>query len=85
MARKLRLEYPGAIYHVINRGNYRSWIFREPKTRTAFQTCLFDACERSQWLAANLNLGTPAALSHNLTLFHRRYAEPAPVSPGHNP
>jgi hypothetical protein len=25
MARKLRLEFPGAIYHVINRGNYRSW------------------------------------------------------------
>jgi putative transposase len=50
MARKLRLEYPGAIYHVINRGNYRTWIFREPKTRTAFQTCLFEACERSRWL-----------------------------------
>jgi hypothetical protein len=23
MPRKLRLEFPGAIYHVINRGNYR--------------------------------------------------------------
>ncbi len=23
MARKLRLEYPGAIYHVMNRGDYR--------------------------------------------------------------
>jgi hypothetical protein len=23
MARKLRLEFPGAVYHVINRGNYR--------------------------------------------------------------
>ena len=29
MARKLRLEYPGAIYHVINRGNYRGWVFEE--------------------------------------------------------
>jgi hypothetical protein len=28
MARKLRLEFPGAIYHVINRGNYRVDIFR---------------------------------------------------------
>ena len=27
MARKLRLEYPGAIYHVINRGNYRADVF----------------------------------------------------------
>ena len=30
MARKLRGEFPGAIYHVINRGNYRQWIFRTP-------------------------------------------------------
>ncbi len=50
MARKLRLEFPGAIYHVINRGNYRSWVFRDPKTRTAFQSCLFEACERCDWL-----------------------------------
>ena len=50
MARKLRLEFPGAVYHVINRGNYRSWIFREEKTRSAFQATLFQACERSGWL-----------------------------------
>ena len=24
MARKLRLEYPGAIYHVMNRGDHRA-------------------------------------------------------------
>ena len=29
MVRKLRLEEEGGIYHVINRGNYRQWIFRE--------------------------------------------------------
>jgi putative transposase len=49
MARKLRLEYPGAIYHIINRGNYKSWIFRDAKTRASFQTALFQACERSAW------------------------------------
>ena len=27
MARKLRLEYPGAVYHVINRGNCRRDVF----------------------------------------------------------
>lgn len=27
MARKLRLEYPGAMYPVINRGNYRGDVF----------------------------------------------------------
>jgi hypothetical protein len=28
MPRKLRLEYPGAIYHVMNRGDRREDIFR---------------------------------------------------------
>ena len=50
MARKLRLEYPGAIYHVINRGNYRAWIFRTEGAKAAFEACLFDACARYGWL-----------------------------------
>ena len=50
MARKLRLEYPGALYHIINRGNYRRWIFDSSATRTAFEACLFEGCERSGWL-----------------------------------
>ncbi len=29
MARKLRLEYPGAIYHVMNRGDRREAIFTD--------------------------------------------------------
>ena len=50
MARKLRLEYPGAIYHVINRGNYRRNIFETDKTKEAFKQCVFEACERSKWV-----------------------------------
>ena len=50
MARKLRLEFPGAIYHVINRGNYRAWIFEDERTQAAFEACLFEAAERSRWL-----------------------------------
>lgn len=50
MARKLRLEFPGANYHVINRGNYRSWIFSAEKTKLAFESCVFEACQRSEWL-----------------------------------
>lgn len=30
MARPLRVEYPGALYHVMNRGNQREDIFRSP-------------------------------------------------------
>ena len=50
MARKLRLEFPGACYHVLNRGNYRAQVFSEEKTRAAFEECLFEACQKSNWL-----------------------------------
>jgi putative transposase len=50
MARKLRLEFPGASYHLINRGNYRAWIFKTEGARAAFERCLFDTCERCGWL-----------------------------------
>ena len=50
MARKLRLEFPGACYHVINRGNYRADIFRTEGTRNAFESCLFEGCAKSDWL-----------------------------------
>lgn len=50
MARPLRFEYAGAIYHVINRGNYRSCIFEEGRSREAFEKCLFEACEQFGWV-----------------------------------
>ena len=50
MARKLRLEFPGACYHVINRGNYRSDIFRTTGAKAAFEGCLFEACAKSGWI-----------------------------------
>ena len=49
MARKLRMEYPGALYHVYSRGNYRDYVFREAGARKAFLTCLEQACTRSGW------------------------------------
>ena len=50
MPRKHRLEYPGAIYHIIYRGNYRRPIFETDKTKKAFECCLFEACEKSAWV-----------------------------------
>jgi putative transposase len=50
MARKLRLEFPGAIYHVINRGNYRAFVFKTEGAREAFADCVFEACARCGWL-----------------------------------
>ncbi len=49
MARKLRIEYAGACYHVINRGNYRSWIFETAGARASFLDCLGRVSESQGW------------------------------------
>lgn len=36
MARPLRIEYPGAYYHVTSRGNERKAIFRDDRDRSRF-------------------------------------------------
>jgi len=47
MARKLRVEYPGAIYHVMNRGDRREPIFRDEADRKRFVETLGETCVRS--------------------------------------
>ena len=49
MARKVRIEWAGACYHVINRGNYRRDLFARKGAAQSFQTCLFEAAERFGW------------------------------------
>ena len=49
MPRKPRIQFEGAIYHVINRGNYRRDVFETGSTAQAFEQCLYEACEQSQW------------------------------------
>ncbi|CAB1076703.1 hypothetical protein D1AOALGA4SA_4498 [Olavius algarvensis Delta 1 endosymbiont] len=46
MARPLRVEYPGAFYHVINRGNAGEDIFINNRDRKKFLEYLEKACER---------------------------------------
>jgi putative transposase len=36
MSRALRIEYPGAIYHVMNRGDRREPIFRDDRDHVRF-------------------------------------------------
>src|SRR5205809_4887510 len=36
MPRKLRIQYPGAIYHVMSRGDQRENIFKDDKDRERF-------------------------------------------------
>ena len=40
MARPLRIEYPGAFYHVINRGQRQEAIFDDDRDRERFLSCL---------------------------------------------
>ena len=49
MARKLRVEYEGAIYHVMNRGDRREPIFRDDQDRLLFMKTLEEACRRTDW------------------------------------
>ena len=49
MARKLRVEYPGAIYHVINRGDRREEIFKDDQDRERFLETLAEVCAKTGW------------------------------------
>ncbi len=50
MARPLRIEYEGAVYHVTSRGNARQDIFVEDEDRHAFLEVLGDTVERFAWV-----------------------------------
>ena len=49
MARPLRLEYPGAMYHVMARGNQGRVIFEDDKDRQCFLETLGEACDKTGW------------------------------------
>jgi REP element-mobilizing transposase RayT len=49
MARKLRVQYPGAIYHVMNRGDRREPIFKDDQDRRRFLETLGEACDKTSW------------------------------------
>jgi len=49
MARALRLEYPGAVYHVMARGNQGQPIFRDDRDRRVFLDTLAEAHAKTGW------------------------------------
>ena len=50
MARPLRLEYGGAVYHVTSRGNERSTIFRNDRDRAKFLEVLGSVVSGARWI-----------------------------------
>lgn len=49
MSRPLRIEFAGALYHVMARGDARTPIFRDDADREAFCAGLWRVAERFQW------------------------------------
>jgi putative transposase len=50
MARPLRIEFPGGVYHVTSRGNARQAIFMDNEDRGGFLDVLSMVVERFKWL-----------------------------------
>jgi len=50
MSRPLRIEFPGAVYHVTSRGNAKADIFREDGDRQLFLKVLTQVVKRFNWL-----------------------------------
>ncbi len=49
MARPLRIEFAGAIYHVMARGNQRRTVFRDHRDYLRFLDTLGEACRKTGW------------------------------------
>src|SRR5512145_316717 len=85
MARPLRIEFPGALYHVTSRGNAREPIFLDDGDRQAFLVRLGQVVEGHRWrcfsycLMTNhfhLLLETPEPnLSRGMRLLNGRYSQ----------
>src|SRR5260370_11421208 len=49
MARKLGIQYPRGIYHVMNRGDRRNPVFADDQDRQRFAETLAEACGKTGW------------------------------------
>jgi REP element-mobilizing transposase RayT len=49
MSRPLRIEYPGAFYHLTTRGDRLGKIYRDDFDRKSFLALLGDVCRRYEW------------------------------------
>jgi len=49
MPRKLRVEYPGALYHLMSRGDRREDIYLDDVDRQDFVKTLAEACQKTGW------------------------------------
>lgn len=50
MARPLRIEFPGAVYHVTSRGNAKGMIYDDDRDRHKFLDILGSVVRKHRWL-----------------------------------
>ena len=50
LARALRIQYPGAWFHLLSRGNARQQVFLAPRDYARFLDLLGETCTRFEWL-----------------------------------
>ena len=50
MSRPLRIEYPGAVYHITSRGNEKKPVFKDDEDRETFLRILTHVNKRYHWL-----------------------------------
>ncbi len=50
MARPIRIEFPGALYHVTSRGDRQEDIYEDDEDRQCFLKVLGDVCEQYNWI-----------------------------------
>ncbi len=67
MPRKRRVEYSGAVYHGMSRGDYPEAIYRDNPERERFLACLAERCEKTAWrVHAFARIGNPYPLLEGL-------------------
>ncbi len=49
MPRQLRIQHPGAMYHVMDRGDHREPIFRDDFDHNRFLATLAETCTKTDW------------------------------------
>jgi putative transposase len=49
MPRQLRVQYPGAVYHILARGDRRETIVLDDGDREMFVATLAEVCKRTGW------------------------------------
>ncbi len=85
MARPLRIEFPGALYHLTARGNAGQGIFLDARDSQRFLSLLDEVATRLRWRCTayclmadhyHLVVETPAAnLAHGMRLINGRYTQ----------